>query len=442
MEIQQKERESLAAYIHRSKREANRCNFNNNAAMIRIFVKGLKNAHTLTAQVYEKGPQTLADAIREVEMLQAAQQLTATLLPSFTVNFMLHEDDKCFQCQELGHMACHCPNIRCFNCNEYGHVASDCPDKRPPSGTPAHHEKHHSSMRHQTRSTSKHHHKDRHRFSRSRPHLCTHRYRSHSWNNSQRSHSRSYHRCPHRSGSCHRYSNTYGYQWDTPCRRSSSHGSSSTHSRDHSRSRPCPSYKASWTASSKPSYSSNKAALRHKDKKYKKVTIDDPPIWLLQFWWPIQWFQRGFKLREPSPSNAPHAWGGLPTAEIITIAHIMDCPTITVHAGKCYKALLDLGAAIPLLRYSTYKKIKDCYKTPIQPTTAKLSTSDGSPMSALGMTALHLRIAEFKFTHNFIFAISYQIQNLFLALTYKSSFLFPMLGTRKKTVTFKKKENS
>ena len=80
----------------------------------------------------------------------------------------------------------------------------------------------------------------------------------------------------------------------------------------------------------------------------------------------------------------------------------MDCPTITVHAGKCYKALIDSGAAISLLRYSTYKKIKDCYKTPIQPTTAKLNTTDGSLMSAIGMTALHLRIAEFKFTHNFI----------------------------------------
>ena len=55
-----------------------------------------------------------------------------------------------------------------------------------------------------------------------------------------------------------------------------------------------------------------------------------------------------------------------------------------------------------LLRYSTYKKIEDCYKTPIQPTTAKLNTADGSPMSAVGITALHLRITEFKFTHNFI----------------------------------------
>ena len=73
-----------------------------------------------------------------------------------------------------------------------------------------------------------------------------------------------------------------------------------------------------------------------------------------------------------------------------------------VHAGKCYKALIDTGAAILLLRYSSYQNIEDCYKTPIQPTTAKLNTADGSPMSAIGTTALHLRIAEFKFTHNFI----------------------------------------
>ena len=39
---------------------------------------------------------------------------------------------------------------------------------------------------------------------------------------------------------------------------------------------------------------------------------------------------------------------------------------------------------------------------PKQPTTAKLNTADGSPMTALGSTALHLQIAEFKFTHNFI----------------------------------------
>ena len=81
---------------------------------------------------------------------------------------------------------------------------------------------------------------------------------------------------------------------------------------------------------------------------------------------------------------------------------MMDCHTITVHAGKCYKALIDSGVTISLLRYSIYKKMKDSYKTPTQPTTAKLNTADGSPMSTLGMTALHLRMCEFKFTHNFI----------------------------------------
>ena len=86
--------------------------------------------------------------------------------------------------------------------------------------------------------------------------------------------------------------------------------------------------------------------------------------------------------------------------ETITMVCIMDCPKITVHTGKCYKALIDSGAAISLLWYSTCKNIEDTFKTPIQPTTARLNTADGSPLTALCMTALHLRIAEFKFTHN------------------------------------------
>ena len=85
MEIQQNDKESLAAYIHRFKWEAKRCNFHNNAATIQIFIKGLKNTHNLA--------------------------LTATLLPSSTVNVMFSEEEKCFQCQESGHMACHCPHI-------------------------------------------------------------------------------------------------------------------------------------------------------------------------------------------------------------------------------------------------------------------------------------------------------------------------------------------
>ena len=123
---------------------------------IRIFEKGLKNAHTLAAHVYEKGPQTLADAISEVEKLQTAEQLPATLLPSSTVNVMSNEGDQCFQCQGLGHIACHSLNVHCFECNEYGHIAVDCPGRIPPSGMPAHHKRQHSNTRHHTRSTFRH----------------------------------------------------------------------------------------------------------------------------------------------------------------------------------------------------------------------------------------------------------------------------------------------
>ena len=92
-------------YIYHFKREASSCKFNNDAVTIQIFIKGLRNVHTLATRVYEKGPQSLADVIKEVEKLQAAQQLTATLLPSSAINTMSSYDDKCFQCQELGHMA-------------------------------------------------------------------------------------------------------------------------------------------------------------------------------------------------------------------------------------------------------------------------------------------------------------------------------------------------
>ena len=116
----------------------------------------------------------------------------------------------------------------------------------------------------------------------------------------------------------------------------------------------------------------------------------------------------------------------------------MDCPTITVHAGKCYKALINSGAVILLLRYSTYKKIGNFYKTPIQPTTVKLNTADDSPMSALGMTALHLRIAEFKFTHIFIICNPLPEMELIFGIDIQS-FLSPMPGTRKKNCYIQKR---
>ena len=119
IDIQQWEKESVAAYVHQFKTEAKQCNFTNMLATIRIFIKGLKNAHSLAARIYEEDQHTLMDAITEVEKLNTVQQITTTIILSSTVNMMSSEEDLCFQCQEPGHIMQHCPLIRCHECNEY-----------------------------------------------------------------------------------------------------------------------------------------------------------------------------------------------------------------------------------------------------------------------------------------------------------------------------------
>ena len=82
--------------------------------------------------------------------------------------------------------------------------------------------------------------------------------------------------CHHRSTSCHCHS-THHFCHDTHTERSSlMHRSSSTHSRDHSRSRPCTAYKPSKKTLSKSSSSSGRTAVKPQDRKHHRVTIDDP----------------------------------------------------------------------------------------------------------------------------------------------------------------------
>ena len=47
MDIQQTDKESLATYVHRFKWKARRCKFDNDTTTIRIFLKGLRNAHSV-----------------------------------------------------------------------------------------------------------------------------------------------------------------------------------------------------------------------------------------------------------------------------------------------------------------------------------------------------------------------------------------------------------
>ena len=215
----------------------------NDAATIRIFIKGVKNAHSLATCIHEKGPQRLSDTISKVKKLNAVQQLTVMITPPSTVNMMSNDEDCCFQCQELGHTARNCPNIRCFKCDEYGHIVMDCPHRIPPLGTPA---KHHQPKLHKsyhTRSSPRHCHEDSNRqsCSRSQSHFYRHCSSSHYY--SYKGLSRLQHRndCEHPRSSSQCLSSTYrGYSHrfyhDTPhqphCRSSRHRNSSSYHSRD------------------------------------------------------------------------------------------------------------------------------------------------------------------------------------------------------------------
>ena len=117
MEIN-KNSERLAAYIHHFKMETKRCDFNNNTAIINIFLKDLRDANNIAGKVYEKDPKTLSEVIRSVENLNTAQEVTATLSPH-TVN-MMSNDENYFICGKKGHISC--PEAQCYNCSDFGHL--------------------------------------------------------------------------------------------------------------------------------------------------------------------------------------------------------------------------------------------------------------------------------------------------------------------------------
>ena len=110
---------------------------------------------------------------------------------------------------------------------------------------------------------------DRHRPSRSQSHSYNPRYRSNSRGDSCRHCSKSFHQPSCCSTSCHRSLSTYHCGRDMPHCRSSSHRS---FSRDNSTSS-----KHHYKTPKRPSSSSHQSPWKSKDRKYKQVTIDDPP---------------------------------------------------------------------------------------------------------------------------------------------------------------------
>ena len=88
MEIQQKDSEMLTAYIHRFKKEAKHCDFHSHPAKIRIFLKGLINSSKIALGVYEKGPETIEDAISIVERISSAQHIAAPFSQNHQISMM------------------------------------------------------------------------------------------------------------------------------------------------------------------------------------------------------------------------------------------------------------------------------------------------------------------------------------------------------------------
>ena len=110
MEIQQKDSETLTAYIHRFKKEAKHCDFDLLPAKIRIFLKGLINSSRITSSVYKKGPTTIEDAIGIVDKISSAQHRAASFSQNHQISMM-----------KRGPTNHHMPNQDCSNCGQLGH---------------------------------------------------------------------------------------------------------------------------------------------------------------------------------------------------------------------------------------------------------------------------------------------------------------------------------
>ena len=162
MEIQQKDSETLTAYIHRFKKEGKHCDFNSHPAKIRIFLKGLTNSSRIAPSVYEKGPTTIEDAISIVEKISSAQRIAVSFSQNHQISMMKrgrnehhtpehHHTQKhhqlmnqdCSNCGQLGHPWFTCPRIICDGCNQHVHIYRHCWERIPPSGTSSPADNHH-----------------------------------------------------------------------------------------------------------------------------------------------------------------------------------------------------------------------------------------------------------------------------------------------------------
>ena len=154
MKIQQRDSETLTAYIHRFKKEAKHCDFDSHPAKIRIFLKGLTNSSKIAPGVYEKGPTTIEDAIGIVEKISSVQHIAVSFSQNHQISMMKRgptdhhmPNQDCSNCGQLGHPWFTCPHIICDECNQCRHIYRHCWDRIPLSGTASPPEDCHDSER-------------------------------------------------------------------------------------------------------------------------------------------------------------------------------------------------------------------------------------------------------------------------------------------------------
>ena len=75
-------------------------------------------------------------------------------------------------------------------------------------------------------------------------------------------------------------------------------------------------------------------------------------------------------------------------------------------------------------------------------TLIQLHAADGSPMTALGIMTLQLRITDFKFSHNVIICDRLTKTEPLFGTMYRTNSPCPMPGTVKRIATYKRRVNS
>ena len=210
-------------------------------------------------------------------------------------------------------------------------------------------------------------------FSRSQSLCHSHCNRSSSFRrhtlHSSSSHCSSLH-CPLASGCPHHHS-YHDTNWHscTPSHTCHfSHRHHSCHSTDKSQSHSSNSHNAVQETHPRQAELHPRPSATSKPHNSKTVTIQDFP----------SDYSSDLDSNSDPPSSDEDEQGGHSANNHYSIGLVSDCPTVMVHAGKRFKALIDSGAALSLAHTCVYNMIEECYKTKILPAAVHLKAADGS----------------------------------------------------------------